>query len=186
VVQGKSCETFNPAGPWLVTPDEIDDVLNLGLWLDVNNVRRQTGSTSEMIFNPYFIVHYLSHSSCSSRVISSTPVLRRVSHGPKTPVWLEVGDVMELRCRGTGHAAPDHCRAEMRAFVLTGPRAKRSAGYRPTDRRPGWRHYRTCTAPACAAPTSSSTSGRCRTSMKVTPSIRCDSARVDGYGIGGR
>ena len=43
--KGKSAETFNPAGPWLVTPDEIDDVLDLGMWLDVNGVRRQTGST---------------------------------------------------------------------------------------------------------------------------------------------
>ena len=41
--KGKSAETFNPAGPWLVTPDEIDDVLDLGMWLDVNGVRRQTG-----------------------------------------------------------------------------------------------------------------------------------------------
>ena len=58
--KGKSAETFNPAGPWLVTPDEIGDVLALGMWLDVNGVRRQTGSTSSMIFDPYFIVHYLS------------------------------------------------------------------------------------------------------------------------------
>ena len=44
-VKGKSAETFDPAGPWLVTPDEIEDVLALGLWLDVNGTRRQTGST---------------------------------------------------------------------------------------------------------------------------------------------
>ena len=50
--KGKSAETFNPAGPWLVTPDEIADVLALGMWLDVNGTRRQTGSTSTMIFNP--------------------------------------------------------------------------------------------------------------------------------------
>ena len=58
--KGKSAETFNPAGPLLVTPDEIDDVLNLRMWLDVGGVRRQDGSTSTMIFDPYFIVHYLS------------------------------------------------------------------------------------------------------------------------------
>src|ERR671938_34051 len=51
-LKGKSAETFNPAGPWLVTPDEIDDVLNLAMWLDVNGVRRQTGTTKTMIFNP--------------------------------------------------------------------------------------------------------------------------------------
>src|SRR3954447_18680931 len=44
-VKGKSAETFTPAGPWLVTPDEIDDVLALDMWLDVNGVRRQTGNT---------------------------------------------------------------------------------------------------------------------------------------------
>lgn len=56
--KGTSAETFNPAGPWLVTPvtpdefDEVDDVTNLGMWLDVNGQRRQTGSTSTMIFDP--------------------------------------------------------------------------------------------------------------------------------------
>src|SRR5919107_1423795 len=58
--KGKSAETFNPAGPWLVTSDEIDDVLDLDMWLDVSGVRRQTGSTKTMIFDPYFVVHYLS------------------------------------------------------------------------------------------------------------------------------
>ena len=50
--KGKSAETFNPAGPWLATPDEIDDVSRLGMWLDVNGVRRQTGSTATMVFDP--------------------------------------------------------------------------------------------------------------------------------------
>ena len=58
--KGKSAETFNPAGPWLVTPDEIDDVNALDMWLDVNGVRMQTGNTSTMVFDPYFLVHYLS------------------------------------------------------------------------------------------------------------------------------
>ena len=58
--KGKWAETFNPAGPWLATPDEIEDVLDLGLWLDVNGTRRQTGTTSEMVFDPYAIVHHLS------------------------------------------------------------------------------------------------------------------------------
>src|SRR5919201_1246133 len=59
-LKGKSAETFNPAGPWLVTPDEVPDVNDLDMWLDVNGVRRQTGNTKTMIFNPHFIVHYLS------------------------------------------------------------------------------------------------------------------------------
>ena len=55
-VKGKSCETFNPVGPWLVTPDEIPDVQGLGMWLDVNGQRMQTGSTSTMIFGVPFLV----------------------------------------------------------------------------------------------------------------------------------
>ena len=51
---------LQPTGPWLVTPDEIDDVLALDMWLDVNGVSRQPGSTATMVFDPYFIVHYLS------------------------------------------------------------------------------------------------------------------------------
>lgn len=58
--KGKSCPTFNPAGPYLVTPDEIDDVLDLHLWLDVDGVRKQDSSTAQMVFSPAFIVRYLS------------------------------------------------------------------------------------------------------------------------------
>ncbi|CAN5395073.1 fumarylacetoacetate hydrolase family protein [soil metagenome] len=58
--KGKSAPTFNPAGPWLVTPDEVGDPLALDMYLDVDDVRRQNGSTSTMVFSPAFIVHYLS------------------------------------------------------------------------------------------------------------------------------
>lgn len=58
--KGKSAPTFNPAGPWLVTPDEVGDPLALDMYLDVDGVRRQTGSTSTMVFSPAYIVHYLS------------------------------------------------------------------------------------------------------------------------------
>lgn len=58
--KGKSAETFNPVGPWLATPDEIDDVQNLDLWLTVNGVQRQSSTTAQMIFDPWVIVHYLS------------------------------------------------------------------------------------------------------------------------------
>lgn len=60
-VKGKSCDTFNPLGPWLATADEINDVNNLGMTLDVNGRRRQTGNTSTMIFPVDEIVRYLSH-----------------------------------------------------------------------------------------------------------------------------
>jgi 2,4-didehydro-3-deoxy-L-rhamnonate hydrolase len=101
--KGKSAETFNPAGPWLVTPDEIDDVLDLGKWLDVNGVRRQNGSTSTMIFDPYFIVHYLSQFLVlepGDLINTGTPP--GVGMGFKPQIWLQPGDVMELGIEGLG------------------------------------------------------------------------------------
>jgi 2-keto-4-pentenoate hydratase/2-oxohepta-3-ene-1,7-dioic acid hydratase in catechol pathway len=101
--KGKSCETFNPAGPWLVTPDEIDDVLALDMWLDVSGVRRQTGTTATMIFDPYFLVHYLSQFLVlepGDLINTGTPP--GVGLGFKPPVWLEPGDVMELGITGLG------------------------------------------------------------------------------------
>jgi len=96
-VKGKSCETFNPAGPWLVTGDEIADVMSLGMWLDVNGSRRQTGSTSTMIFDPFFIVQYLSQflvMEPGDLINTGTPP--GVAMGMNPPAWLQPGDVMEL------------------------------------------------------------------------------------------
>jgi 2,4-didehydro-3-deoxy-L-rhamnonate hydrolase len=101
--KGKSAETFNPAGPWLVTPDEVPDVLDLGMWLDVNGVRRQTGSTSTMIFDPYFIVHHLSQFMVlepGDLINTGTPP--GVGMGFTPQVWLQPGDVMELGIDGLG------------------------------------------------------------------------------------
>jgi 2,4-didehydro-3-deoxy-L-rhamnonate hydrolase len=101
--KGKSAETFNPAGPWLVTPDEIDDVHALAMWLDVNGVRRQTGSTETMIFDPHFIVHYLSQFLVlepGDLINTGTPP--GVGMGFSPPVWLQPGDVMELGIEGLG------------------------------------------------------------------------------------
>jgi 2,4-didehydro-3-deoxy-L-rhamnonate hydrolase len=101
--KGKSAETFNPAGPWLVTPDEIDDVLDLDMWLDVNGVRRQTGNTKTMVFDPYFVVHYLSQflvMEPGDLINTGTPP--GVGMGFKPPVWLQPGDVMELGITGLG------------------------------------------------------------------------------------
>jgi len=101
--KGKSAETFNPAGPWLVTSDELVDVMQLRLWLDVNGVRRQTGSTSTMIFNPWFVVHYLSQFMVlepGDLINTGTPP--GVGMGQTPPVFLQPGDVIELGIDGLG------------------------------------------------------------------------------------
>ena len=101
--KGKSAETFNPCGPWLATPDEIKDVGDLNMWLDVNGVRRQTGNTSTMVFDPYVIVHYLSQFLVlepGDLIDTGTPP--GVGMGLKPPVWLQPGDVMELGIDGLG------------------------------------------------------------------------------------
>jgi 2-keto-4-pentenoate hydratase/2-oxohepta-3-ene-1,7-dioic acid hydratase in catechol pathway len=101
--KGKSAETFNPAGPWLVTADEVDDVLALDMWLDVNGVRRQTGTTSTMIFDPWVIVHHLSQFMVlepGDLINTGTPP--GVGMGFTPPVWLQPGDVMELGISGLG------------------------------------------------------------------------------------
>jgi len=101
--KGKSAETFNPAVPWLVTPDEIPDVHALGMWLDVNGVRRQTGNTSTMVFDPYEIVRYLSQFLVlepGDLINTGTPP--GVGMGFDPPVWLRPGDVIELGIDGLG------------------------------------------------------------------------------------
>ncbi|MFC4009131.1 fumarylacetoacetate hydrolase family protein [Nonomuraea purpurea] len=101
--KGKSAETFNPAGPWLVTPDEIADITNLGMWLDVNGVRRQTGTTKTMIFDPYVIVHHLSQFMVlepGDLINTGTPPGVGMGHDPQ--IWLQPGDVMELGIDGLG------------------------------------------------------------------------------------
>ncbi|UBU17103.1 fumarylacetoacetate hydrolase family protein [Nonomuraea gerenzanensis] len=101
--KGKSAETFNPAGPWLVTPDEIADVKNLAMWLDVNGTRRQTGTTKTMIFDPYVIVHHLSQFMVlepGDLINTGTPPGVGMGHDPQ--IWLQPGDVMELGIEGLG------------------------------------------------------------------------------------
>ncbi|MGY1686602.1 fumarylacetoacetate hydrolase family protein [Geodermatophilus sp. SYSU D00867] len=101
--KGKSAETFNPAGPWLVTPDEIDDVLDLDMWLDVNGVRRQTGNTRTMVFDPWFVVHHLSQFMVlepGDLINTGTPP--GVGMGLSPQVWLQPGDVVELGITGLG------------------------------------------------------------------------------------
>jgi 2,4-didehydro-3-deoxy-L-rhamnonate hydrolase len=101
--KGKSAETFNPAGPWLVTPDEIDDVRAMDMWLNVNGIRRQTGNTKTMVFDPYFVVHYLSQFLVlepGDLIDTGTPP--GVGMGFTPPIWLQPGDMMELGIEGLG------------------------------------------------------------------------------------
>lgn len=101
--KGKSAATFNPCGPWLVTPDEIPDVLDLAMWLEVNGVRRQSGSTQTMIFDPYFIVHYLSQFLVlepGDLINTGTPP--GVGMGLNPQVWLQPGDEVALGIQGLG------------------------------------------------------------------------------------
>jgi 2-keto-4-pentenoate hydratase/2-oxohepta-3-ene-1,7-dioic acid hydratase in catechol pathway len=102
-VKGKSAETFNPCGPYLVTPDEVADVLDLRMWLDVNGVRRQDGSTATMLFSPTYIVWYLSQFMVlepGDLIDTGTPP--GVGMGFTPPIWLRPGDVMELGIDGLG------------------------------------------------------------------------------------
>ena len=96
--KGKGCDTFGPLGPWLVTSDEVGDPANLSMWLDVNGIRRQNGSTRTMIFKPAFLVSYLSQfMSLHPGDVITTGTPPGVGMGIKPePIFLNVGDVMEL------------------------------------------------------------------------------------------
>jgi len=102
-VKGKSCDTFAPLGPWIATPDEIDDVDNLNLWLTVNGKKYQNGSTSNLIFKVPFIIHYLSQfMTLEPGDVISTGTPAGVGLGLKPPVYLKAGDEMELGIEGLG------------------------------------------------------------------------------------
>lgn len=103
-VKGKSCDTFAPLGPWLVTRDEIPDPGNLRLWLDVNGVRKQDSSTSDLIFAVPFLVHYISQfMTLLPGDVISTGTPEGVGLGQKpTPWYLKEGDVVKLGIEGLG------------------------------------------------------------------------------------
>jgi 2,4-didehydro-3-deoxy-L-rhamnonate hydrolase len=102
--KGKGFDTFGPVGPWLVTCDEIRDPQNLGLFLDVNGRRMQTGNTRTMIFSVRQLITYVSRciTLCpGDLLITGTPP--GVGMGMKpTPVYLREGDVMTLGIEGLG------------------------------------------------------------------------------------
>ena len=101
--KGKCCETFNPLGPWLVTPDEIADPQDLGLRLSVNGVTRQDGSTRDMIFGVAHLIWYVSQFMVlepGDLINTGTPA--GVSLGHDDVPFLKAGDVVELSIDGLG------------------------------------------------------------------------------------
>lgn len=102
-VKGKSCDTFAPLGPWLVTADEVPDPQRLRLWLDVNGRRRQDSNTARMVFTVRDLVSYISHfMTLHPGDIISTGTPSGVGLGQEPPVYLRPGDVMELGVEGLG------------------------------------------------------------------------------------
>jgi len=102
--KGKSCDTFGPIGPWLVTRDEVADPQDLELTLDVNGARRQTGHTGKMIFSVAEIISHLSQLfTLHPGDVIATGTPPGVAMGMKpTPVYLKDGDVMTLNIAGLG------------------------------------------------------------------------------------
>lgn len=101
--KGKSCDTFGPIGPWLVTPDEVADPQNLHMWLSVNGERRQDGSTSTMVYGVAHLVSYLSQfMTLQPGDIISTGTPPGVGLGMNPPTYLKPGDVVELGIDGLG------------------------------------------------------------------------------------
>jgi 2-keto-4-pentenoate hydratase/2-oxohepta-3-ene-1,7-dioic acid hydratase (catechol pathway) len=103
-VKGKSCDTFAPLGPWLVTPDEIKDVNNLRLWLSLNGKMMQDGNSSNLIYKIPFLIAYLSQfMTLLPGDIISTGTPAGVGLGIKPePVYIKPGDVIELGIDGLG------------------------------------------------------------------------------------
>ena len=101
--KGKSCDTFNPLGPWLATPDEISNIDALPMKLWVNGELRQKGTTAKMIFNVPFLVHYLSQfMTLEPGDLISTGTPPGVGLGMKPPKYLKAGDVVELEIEQLG------------------------------------------------------------------------------------
>ena len=101
--KGKSCETFNPLGPWIATTDEVNDPQNLELWLKINGNEEQSSNTSDMIFDVAHIIWYTSQFMVldpGDMINTGTP--QGVGHGKKPPRYLNAGDVVELGITGLG------------------------------------------------------------------------------------
>lgn len=101
--KGKSADTFGPIGPWLVTPDEVADPQNLGMWLEVNGHRYQNGNTNTMVYGVKYLIAYLSQfMTLQPGDVISTGTPPGVGMGLKPPVFLKPGDVVSLGIDGLG------------------------------------------------------------------------------------
>ncbi|MDQ0010275.1 2,4-diketo-3-deoxy-L-fuconate hydrolase [Luteibacter jiangsuensis] len=107
-VKGKSCDTFGPIGPWLVTRDEVPDPQNLSLWLEVNGHRYQNGNTRTMVFGVARLVSYISrYMTLMPGDVISTGTPAGVGLGLKPPTYLKPGDVIELGIERLGRQRQD-------------------------------------------------------------------------------
>jgi 2,4-diketo-3-deoxy-L-fuconate hydrolase len=101
--KGKGCDTFGPLGPWLVTRDEVPNPQKLGMWLDLNGQRVQTGNTKTMIFSVAKIVSYVSQfMTLMPGDVITTGTPPGVGMGMKPQLFLKKGDVMTLGIEGLG------------------------------------------------------------------------------------
>ncbi|WP_417256762.1 fumarylacetoacetate hydrolase family protein [Celeribacter halophilus] len=101
--KGKGCDTFGPTGPWLVTPDEVGDFDNLAMWLEVDGVRHQNGSTATMVYKvPHLIAYCSQFMSLQSGDIISTGTPPGVGMGLTPPKYLKGGEIMRLGIEGLG------------------------------------------------------------------------------------
>ena len=103
-MKGKSCDSFGPTGPWLVTSDEAGDPQNLKLWLEVDDKRYQDGSTNTMVYSVAFLIHYLSQFfTLHPGDVISTGTPPGVGMGQKPdPVYLRPGQTIRLGVEGFG------------------------------------------------------------------------------------
>ena len=101
--KGKGCDTFGPLGPWLVTRDEVPNPQKLGMWLDLNGQRMQTGSTRTMVFGVAKLVSYVSQFlTLMPGDVITTGTPPGVGMGKKPPFYLKAGDIMTLGIEGLG------------------------------------------------------------------------------------
>jgi 2-keto-4-pentenoate hydratase/2-oxohepta-3-ene-1,7-dioic acid hydratase in catechol pathway len=102
-VKGKSCDSFAPLGPYLVTKDDVGDYNNLHMWLKVNGKTMQDNNTDDMIFEVPYLVSYISQfMTLLPGDIISTGTPAGVGLGFKPPIFLKAGDVVELGIEGLG------------------------------------------------------------------------------------